>query len=189
MVKETSRDVSSWHLADIAKHVANVHFCSALHAACSAAALLIGGINSFRRRRLAKLLLTAGALTVAGPLLWTPALADTVKPKSAAKAATCKADCLPNNMHPNGIGLHGLYRSYSTWDPHLISPKGKKEYAQCVGACERPLPSIYIQKFVFGMGLTWFGKTQQSCYECHTTSGPNHLLPITGVSVPRDSIH
>lgn len=143
-----------------------------------------------------KLLHTGGALIVVGSLLCSPGLcspglAATVKPKKseAARAATCKADCLPNNMHPNGTGMHGLYRSYSIWDPHLVSPEGRKEYAQCVRACEGPLPDIYIQRFVFGVGLTWFGKTQQSCFDCHTTRGPSHLLPVTGVTVPRDSLH
>jgi len=135
-----------------------------------------------------KLLHTGGALIVVGSLLCTPALTKTVKSNRSASARTavCKADCLPDNLHGNGVGMHGLYRSYSKWDPHLVSPEGKKEYAQCVRACLAPLPSIYIQKIIFAMGMKWFGMTQKSCFGCHTSqTSPNHLLPSTGVGVLR----
>jgi hypothetical protein len=132
-----------------------------------------------------KLIHIGGTLIAVSSLLCAPALTATVKPKrsNAARAAICKADCLPNNMHPNGIGMHGRYRSYSTWDPHLVSPEGKTEYAACVRSCLAPLPSIYIQRFVFGMGMKWFGMTPQTCLGCHSSGSPTHLLPSTGVSV------
>lgn len=136
-----------------------------------------------------KFLHAGGALIAVGSLLCTPALTETVKrDKSvAARTALCKADCLPGKFHANGIGMHGLYRSYSKWDPHLVSPEGKKEYAACVSTCVGPLPSVYIQKIIFGMGMTWFGKTQDNCFDCHTRrTDPNRVLPSTGVKILRN---
>jgi hypothetical protein len=131
------------------------------------------------------LLHTGGSLIVVGSLLCTSALTEAAKPNRSASARTalCKADCLPDNDHKNGIGMHGLYRSYSRWDPHLVSPEGKKEYAECVRACAAPLPSVYVQRLIFAMGMKWFGMTQQTCFDCHSQAGPHHLLPSTGVSV------
>jgi len=126
-----------------------------------------------------KLMYISGVLIAVGSLLSTAALSKTANAKKgdSARIATCKADCLPGHVDKKGVGMHGLYRSYSKWDPHLTSPKGKKEYAVCVRTCLAPLPSIYIQRLVFGMGLTWFGQTQQSCFECHTSRAPDRLLP------------
>ena len=94
----------------------------------------------------------------------------------------CKADCRPDNLHQDGVlGMHGFYRSYSKWDPHLASPEGKKEYAACVSACMAPLPSIYIQRMIFAMDMKWFGMTQETCFECHSRAGATHLLPSAGV--------
>jgi hypothetical protein len=89
------------------------------------------------------------------------------KKSLAARTAVCKADCLPDNLHENGIGVHGLYRSYSKWDPHLVSPEGRKEYADCVKKCVDPLPAVFVQRPIFAMGLKWFGKTKESCLDCH----------------------
>jgi hypothetical protein len=129
-------------------------------------------------------------LLVIGGLLSTSALTKTLESKrvaasksAAARTAICKADCLPGNLHTTGldIGMHGFYRSYSTWDPHLVSPEGKKEYAACVAACAGPLPTIYIQRPLFAMNIKWFGMTQETCFACHSRTGENHLLPSTGV--------
>jgi hypothetical protein len=120
---------------------------------------------------------------VIGTLLSSSALTKPLESKSAAaRTAICKADCLPDNLQKDGVhGMHGFYRSYSKWDPHLVSPEGKKEYAACVSACVAPLPSIYIQRVIFGMNMTWFGMTQETCYGCHSRAEATHLLPSTGV--------
>ena len=131
-----------------------------------------------------KLLLTAVASIVAGALAFTPALTQETKASKSAKSrsadsrpvstksaasrnALCKADCRPNNLRPSGVGMHGLYRSYNTVDPHLTSVEGRMQYAECVKKCVDPLPDIYVQRSVFGMGLDWFGKTKRSCLDCH----------------------
>jgi hypothetical protein len=91
-----------------------------------------------------------------------------LSPKSAAeRTALCKADCTPNNYKQSGIGIHGIYRSYAEWDPHLVSPEGKRQFAECVKKCVDPLPAIYVQRAVFAAGLGWFGKSKESCLDCH----------------------
>ena len=79
----------------------------------------------------------------------------------AARMALCKSDCLPENTH-------GLYKSYHQTDPKLVGIEGKKQYAECVQKCFMPLPDFYVQKPLFEMGMDWFGKSADSCYDCHT---------------------
>jgi hypothetical protein len=127
-----------------------------------------------------KLLLAGIALVLAGPLAFTPALTQEVKrakepatytvskKSAAARTALCKADCRPGNYQASGVGIHGLYRSYNQTDPHLTSIEGRKQFAECVKKCTDPLPPVYVQRAVFGLGLNWFGKTKQSCLDCHS---------------------
>jgi len=144
-----------------------------------------------------KLLVAGLALVVAGSVAFTMALAQDaaksdapktavkrVAPKrsddgrpvskksAAARTALCKADCRPNNYKDCGtwgcVGMHGLYRDYDKYDPQLKCIEGQKQYAQCVQKCVDPLPAVYIQRAVFGMGVTsWFGKSKESCLDCH----------------------
>jgi len=118
-----------------------------------------------------KKLLQIGLVSiVAGSLACTPALTQVMSKKGvASRTKLCKADCLPNNYHESGLGMHGLYRAYSTFDPHLTSPEGKAGYAECVKKFLAPIQRITIQRAVWAMGLTWFGKTRQDCLECHVS--------------------
>lgn len=126
-----------------------------------------------------KLICTSAVLLAVACLLSSAALTETVNREKSvtARTATCRADCRPGHVDRKGVGMHGLYRSYSKWDPHLVSPQGKKEYAECVSRCLAPLPQVYIQKLAFAMGVTWFGKTQQDCFGCHTTRRSDRVLP------------
>jgi hypothetical protein len=142
-----------------------------------------------------KFVFAAVALVVVGSLAYTPGLTQEAKgTKSAAskstasrstvskstegrpvskkslasRTAVCRADCLPNNLQPSGIGVHGLYRPYNSFDPHLTSIEGRKQYAECVQKCLAPLPPVYVQRAVFALGLNWFGMTKESCLNCHS---------------------
>jgi hypothetical protein len=90
---------------------------------------------------------------------------------AAARAALCKADCLPNNYKEcptwGCTGMHGLYRSYNQNDPQLKSIEGQKQFAQCVKACVDPLPAIYVQRPLLASGGKWFGKSREDCLQCH----------------------
>jgi hypothetical protein len=127
-----------------------------------------------------RLLLAGVALIVAGSLAYTPALTKeakktksaasygTVSKKSvAARTALCRADCRPDNLQPSGVGMHGFYRAYNKFDPHLTSIEGRKQYAECVKKCVDPLPDVYVQRPIFAMGLNWFGRSKESCLDCH----------------------
>jgi hypothetical protein len=143
-----------------------------------------------------KLLLTAVALVVFGCLVQTSAFTQTadetksaaakpatpkrstiridkdgrpLSPKSAAsRNALCRADCSPKKYDSKtGVGIHGIYRSYHEFDPNLVSVEGKKQYAECVRLCAAPLPNIYVQRAVFGAGMSWFGKSKEGCLDCH----------------------
>jgi hypothetical protein len=129
-----------------------------------------------------KLLFACVALIVAGSLAFTMALAQErtkrAAPKSAdgrpvstksvaARTALCRADCRPNALKESGIGIHGHYRAYNQFDPHLTSVEGRKQFAECVQKCVAPLPPIYVQRLVFATGANWFGKSKQSCLDCH----------------------
>jgi len=73
-----------------------------------------------------------------------------------SKTAKCQADCRSGNTH-------GRYRAYSTADPNLISPEGKKMYAECVRLCLAPLPTVYFQKSALEVHNWWFGSTKSDC--------------------------
>ena len=122
----------------------------------------------------------AAALAVAGSAAFTMALAKDAKPridKDGRPVSTrslsfrtnlCKADCSPKKYDAKtGIGIHGIYRGYQQYDPQLTSVRGKKEYAECVSTCLAPLPSVYIQRPLLSMGGSWFGKSKDSCLDCH----------------------
>ncbi len=86
----------------------------------------------------------------------------------ASRTALCKADCSPAKYdEKTGVGIHGIYRSYQKDDPHLVSAAGKQQYAECVSKCLAPLPAVYLQRAVFALGINWFGKSKQSCLDCH----------------------
>jgi hypothetical protein len=95
------------------------------------------------------------------------------KKSVAARTALCKADCRPNNYKDCGtwgcVGMHGLYRSYNRDDPQLKTPQGQKAFAQCVATCLAPLPPVYIQRAVFKLGFSWFGKSKEGCLDCHVS--------------------
>lgn len=87
---------------------------------------------------------------------------------TAFRTNLCRADCSPKKYdQKSGVGIHGIYRSYHTTDPNLVSVEGKQQYAECVSKCLAPLPTVYVQRAVFGMGINWFGKSKQSCLDCH----------------------
>lgn len=118
-----------------------------------------------------KLLLTGVALIVAWSSAYTPALAETAKKtrSTALRTAACKADCLPDN-------LHGLYKSYHTTDPKLVSEDGRKQYSECVRKCLAPLPWFYVQRPILEAGGSWFGKSAADCLDCHV-KGQNLRVP------------
>jgi hypothetical protein len=115
-------------------------------------------------------------------LAHTLALAATSekKPSSlAARTAACKADCSAGN-------LHGTYRSYGSSDPNLISPEGRKLYAECVRLCLDPLPSIYVQKPIVEGGGSWFGMKKADCLGCHAAGEPKRNWP--GINTLPDNL-
>jgi hypothetical protein len=130
-----------------------------------------------------RVLLAGAALAVAGSMAFTMALAkDAVRHKPrldkdgrplssrsvAYRTKLCKADCSPQKYdEKTGVGIHGIYRSYHQYDPQLVSVRGKKEYAECVSKCLGPLPSVYVQRPLLAMGMNWFGKSKESCLDCH----------------------
>lgn len=119
-----------------------------------------------------RLLLVGVTLIAAGSLVQAPAFAKERKAAAAsrsvaARTALCKADCRPENYHNSGLGMHGLYRDYNRYDPHLVSIEGKKQFALCVKHCVDPLPEVYVQRPVFALGFNWFGKNADSCLDCH----------------------
>jgi hypothetical protein len=149
-----------------------------------------------------RLFVVALALIVVGCLAYTPALTqpakDTksaaskqAKPKSdkdgkprsrkspAQRLATCRADCRTGNTH-------GLYRPYNVADPNLVSPEGRKMYAECVRLCTAPLPSFYVQKGILESGGTWFGMRMADCLGCHSTGKPQRFWP--GIITLPDSL-
>lgn len=99
-----------------------------------------------------KLLSTGIALISIGPLACSGALAQNF--------AACRSDCSTGNTH-------GLYRPYNLADPNLISPEGRKLYAECVRLCLAPLPTSYFQKSIIESGGSWFGKFKADCLGCH----------------------
>jgi hypothetical protein len=95
-------------------------------------------------------------------LAYTLAHAETAKKSRsvASRTATCKADCRSGNTH-------GLYRAYNSADPTLMSPEGRKLYAECVRLCLAPLPTWYFQKPLIEAGLPWGKMFKSDCLNCH----------------------
>jgi hypothetical protein len=106
-------------------------------------------------KRFSIVVLTIGGWCLASTL----ALAQKT-PAVGSRTAKCQADCRAGNTH-------GLYRAYNSADPHLVSPEGRKMYAECVRLCLAPLPSFYIQKPIIESGGSWFGSTKADCMTCH----------------------
>jgi len=121
-----------------------------------------------------RLLVIAGALIAAGCLASTLAVAATAKkklPTLASRTATCKADCKTG-------GLHGTYRAYSSVDPQLKSPEGRKLYAECVRLCLDPLPAFHIWKpIIESGGAVLGGETKADCLGCHAAGKPKRFWP------------
>ena len=115
--------------------------------------------------------LVVGALVVALSLAHTMAQGEPAKPAHrvstsiGSRTAACRADCKTGN-------LHGTYRAYGQSDPNLISPEGRKLYAECVRLCLDPLPGFYVQKSIIESGGTWFGKNKADCLGCHANGKP-----------------
>ena len=88
--------------------------------------------------------------------------AETAKriPSLATRTATCKNYCKTGQVH-------GVYRSYKTADPTLMSPEGRKSYAECVKLCLAPLPTYNIWSPILNSGGTVYGKTKADCMGCH----------------------
>jgi len=97
----------------------------------------------------------------------------------AARTATCRADCRSGNTH-------GLYRAYNTADPNLISPEGRRMYAECVRLCLAPLPTFYLQRPIIEGGLWWFGMTKSDCLTCHAAGETKGRA--TGVIMQPDAL-
>lgn len=158
-----------------------------------------------------KLLFACVAMLVAGSFTFTPAFTqDTTetKPKPArsakraaattsdaahaqtvrrrpvnmsvgARTAACRKDCSSGN-------LHGTYRAYGAHDPKLVSPEGRKLYAECVRLCLDPLPATYVQRSIIESGGSWFGQTKADCLGCHAQGAPKRNWP--GINTLPDAL-
>ena len=73
----------------------------------------------------------------------------------AERTAMNRQDCKPNNLHKDGLGMHGHYRTYGQWDPELKSIEGRKQFEACVKRGLEPTPW-----FAFGQraGIATSGK-------------------------------
>jgi hypothetical protein len=121
------------------------------------------------KMRLVALSLSVVALALTQPL----AHAQPAKKKSTsvgARTAACKLDCSSGH-------LHGTYRAYGSSDPKLVSPEGRKLYAECVRLCLDPLPEFYVQKSIIESGGSWFGQTKSDCLTCHAAGKPKRYWP------------
>jgi len=99
-----------------------------------------------------------------------PADGKLVSPYTLAeRTAANKQDCLPNNLHKDGVGMHGHYRTYGQWDPQLKSIEGKKQFEACVKRGLEPTPWFAFGQRA-GIALTgkFFGKSKQDCLKCHS---------------------
>ncbi len=92
-----------------------------------------------------------------------------VSPYSLAeRTANNRADCKPNALKPDGVGIHGHYRGYGQWDPELKSIEGRKQFEACVKRGLEPAPWFaFLQRATFANGGTFFGKTKEDCLKCH----------------------
>jgi hypothetical protein len=106
-----------------------------------------------------------------------PAKKPSMSPGS--RTAACKLDCRSGS-------LHGIYRAYNTADPNLVSPEGRKMFAECVQLCLAPLPGIYVQRSIIESGGSWFGKTKADCLGCHAKGAPKRGW--AGINVQPDNL-
>lgn len=92
-----------------------------------------------------------------------------VSPYSLAeRTANNRADCRPNALKPDGLGIHGHYRGYGQWDPELKSIEGRKQFEACVKRGLEPAPWFaLLQRATFANGGKFFGKTKEDCLKCH----------------------
>jgi hypothetical protein len=63
--------------------------------------------------------------------IWSLTNSVALAQNAASRSAACKTDCRAGNTH-------GLYRPYNSADPNLVSPEGRKLYAECVSLCVAP---------------------------------------------------
>jgi hypothetical protein len=130
---------------------------------------LLGGVHPKMKMRF----LIGSAAVAVLCLAYTLAHAEPAKKKSrsvASRTAACKADCSVGNTH-------GIYRPYNSADPNLVSPEGRKMYAECVRLCLAPLPAFYVQKPIIEAGHAWFGMYKSDCLNCHAEGKPKRFWP------------
>ena len=99
-----------------------------------------------------------------------PADGKLISPYSLAqRTALNRQDCLPNNLHKDGLGMHGHYRTYGQWDPELKSIEGRKQYEACVKRGLDPTPWFAVgQRALIAVNGKFFGKTKDDCLKCHS---------------------
>jgi hypothetical protein len=86
----------------------------------------------------------------------------------AVRTANNRADCKPNALKPDGVGIHGHYRGYGAWDPELKSIEGRKQFEACVKRGLEPAPWFaLLQRATYAQGGKFFGKTKEDCLKCH----------------------
>jgi hypothetical protein len=99
-----------------------------------------------------------------------PADGKLVSPYSLAeRTAANRQDCKPNNLHKDGLGMHGHYRAYGQWDPELKSIEGRKQFEACVKRGLEPTPWFaFGQRMMIASGGKFFGKGKEDCLKCHS---------------------
>jgi hypothetical protein len=99
-----------------------------------------------------------------------PADGKLISPYSLAeRTAMNRQDCKPNNLHKDGLGIHGHYRTYGQWDPELKSIEGKKQFAACVNRGLDPTPWFaFGQRGMIAVSGKFFGKGKEDCLMCHS---------------------
>jgi len=87
----------------------------------------------------------------------------------AERTALNRQDCKPNNLHKDGLGIHGHYRTYGQWDPELKSVEGRRQYEACVKRGLDPTPWFaFGQRALIATSGKFFGKTKDDCLKCHS---------------------
>jgi len=87
----------------------------------------------------------------------------------AERTALNRQDCKPNNLHKDGLGMHGHYRTYGQWDPELKSIEGRKQFEACVKRGLEPTPWFaFGQRAGIAMTGKFFGKSKEDCLRCHS---------------------
>ena len=99
-----------------------------------------------------------------------PADGKLISPYSLAqRTVLARQDCLPNNLHKDGLGIHGRYRTYGQWDPQLKSIEGRRQYEACVKRGLEPTPWFaFGQRMMIGLQGDFFGQTNARCLMCHS---------------------